>query len=329
MTTPTPNDVAADTGQPILSRMRFENPHKFLEFYQKQLSRGIVGLRHPHPIAPGSAFTVIISPPGAPNQLQLSGVARRVSLRPDGAYRLRLSVTPTPVDEAWLEGYVAGQRAALTHGQQSDNDNSISGSVITDGTGSWSTPPAAAAPRRPALPTSVEIYDLARRLDRIDYYVLLGVPRDVEHADLQSRFHLLTRRFHPDLFHGREEGLGKAVGRVYRRMNEAYAVLRSSERRAQYDSGLAQPYEERQVRLSGDAQNAARRREETPGATTSVGEFYWDRARVMLKSSQGATGTTPKPVLEEAIRLLHTALIFEPRNSHFQTALTHLRGQVR
>lgn len=311
--------------------MRFENPGKFLEFYQKQLSRGIVGLRHPHPIAPGSAFTVIISPPGAPNQLQLAGIARRVSLRPDGAYRLRISVERTAEDDAWLDGYVAGLRAALAHAQaQLDAlDGSISGSVISDGAGSWSTPPApVAAPIKPALPSLVEVHDLAGRLDRIDYYILLGVPRDVTADALQVRFHTITRRFHPDLFHNRDRALVKSVGRIYRRMNEAYAVLRSPERRRAYDEGLNAPSNERKVRLSGDAQDEARRREATPGAATPIAEFYWDRARILLKASQGKGGAATPPAIEEAIRLLNTALLFEPGNSHFHAALSHLRGQL-
>lgn len=311
--------------------MRFENPSKFLEFYQKQLSRGIVGLRHPHPIAPGSPFTVIVSPPGAPNQLHLHGTARRVSLRPDGAYRLRISVECSPEDEAWLDGYVAGLRTALAHAQaQMDaEDGSISGSVITDGAGSWSTPPAAAAaPVKPTLPSLVEVHDLAGRLDRIDYYILLGVPHDVTPDALQARFHTITRRFHPDLFLNRDRALSKAVGRIYRRMNEAYSVLRSPERRRIYDQGLTAPSSERQVRLSGDAQDEARRREATPGAATPIAEFYWDRARILLKASQGAGGAATPAAIEEAIRLLHTALLFEPDNGHFHAALTHLQSQL-
>lgn len=323
--------------------MRFENPAKFLEFYQKQLSRGIVGLRHPHPIAPGSAFTVIISPPGAPNQLRLAGVAHRVSLRPDGAYRLRIAVERSAEDDAWLDGYVGGLRAAFETAQTQADDparqrvqqhtdppeDSISGSVITDGGGSWSSNPGrATVPRKPALPSHVEISDLSGRLDRIDYYILLGVPRDVTGDALQARFHLITRRFHPDLFLTRERPLQKAVGRIYRRMNEAYAVLRSPERRRIYDAGLTGPSSDRQIRLSGDAQNEARRREANPGALTSTAEFYWDRARILLKASQGADGGSTPPAIREAIRLLHTALLFEPTNGHFQAALNHLESQV-
>jgi DnaJ-class molecular chaperone len=175
------------------------------------------------------------------------------------------------------------------------------------------------------LPTTVEIHDLTRRMDRIDYYVLLGVARDVGPSELQSRFHLLTRRFHPDLFHGRDAALVKAVGSIYRRMNEAYAVLRSPARRERYDAGLVGPTEERAMRLSGDAQNAARRQEATPGATTPVGEYYWNQARSLLKNYQGDEAHTQ--AVEEAIRLMHTALLFEPRNQHFHTALAHLKSQ--
>lgn len=321
-----PENDHPDGAQPILSRMRFENPSKFLEFYQKQLSRGIVGLRHPHPIAPGSSFTVIISPPGAPNQLRLNGIARRVSLRADGAYRLRVAVERTPLDDAWLDGYIAGQRSVVARAPDAD-DGSISGSVISEGAQSWSpaTPAAAPPPRRPALPTTVEVHDLARRIDRVDYYVLLGVARDVGPSELQSRFHLLTRRFHPDLFHGRDAAMVKAVGAIYRRMNEAYAVLRSPARRERYDAGLTGPAEERAMRLSGDAQDAARRHEATPGATTPVGEYYWTQARLLLKNYQG--DQAQEQAVAEAIRIMHTALLFEPRNQHFHTALAHLKSR--
>jgi hypothetical protein len=325
-------------GGPVPSRMRFEDPLKFLEFFEKQLSRGVIGLRHPQSIPLGTPFLVVISPPGAPDRLVIQGEVSRVSQRPDGAWRLRVELDQRPEDAAWLDGYVEGLRVTLAWAARADRgplgdredapparDDRVVAPTSAPPQPRPPTPAPVAGP--PSEPTASpgEIRVLAQRLDSLDYYGLLGVARDAEPNDLQQRFHFLTRRFHPDLFHGLEPKLVRQVNQIYRRMNEAYSVLKSPVRRRAYDVGLTQPAG--RLRLASDAQDEARRRETVQGGITRPGDFYWTRARQLLESARGRPEWL-MPARQEAIRLLRTALFFEPDNTHFRSALDHIESQV-
>lgn len=64
-----------------------------------------------------------------------------------------------------------------------------------------------------------------------DPYAILGLPRDANPAQVARAHRRLAKRFHPDLHPG--EGV---VARM-QQVNEAWAVLSSASRRAEYDSG--------------------------------------------------------------------------------------------
>lgn len=304
---PTRPDVGLPDVQLLASRMRFEDPEKFLQFYEKQLSKSLVGLRHPEAIEKGTAMLVIVSPPGAPDQLRLPGTATKVTPRPDGTARLRVEVTLATRDVEWLEAYLDGLRASLAWRDRRPDVPRVA------------PPPTA---------TRDEILDRANRLDTLTYYQLLGVEPDITLDTLQVEFHGLTRRFHPDLFHAHDDRqVTLAVNAVYRRMNEAYAVLKSPHRRKAYDEGLTGAPHTWVLRLSEDAHEEARRRERVRRGSTRVGDFYWTTAREALESARGR-GASIRPALREAARLLRVAIAFEPDNEHFRHALDHVADRL-
>ncbi len=67
---------------------------------------------------------------------------------------------------------------------------------------------------------------MARR--KRDYYVVLGVSRDVSDLEVKRAFRELARRYHPDVN-------SDDAGEKFREINEAYAVLSDKELRARYD----------------------------------------------------------------------------------------------
>lgn len=290
--------------------MRFESPSKFLEFYEKQLKKNVVGLRHPVPIPIGTSMVIIISPPGAPDQLLMNGTATRVTPKAGGTVRLRVSIQLGPKDAAWLDAYLTGLRATLTYQAERPAPNTNADSV----------PP-------PAINTRDDLLSLSRRLDAVDYYELIGVDRGVESPILQTRFHALTRQLHPDLFLGsRDREVVTAVNRIYRRMNEAYSVLKNPARRRAYDKGL-QAALPGHVRLSESDLEQVRRAEKSRRGITKVGDYYWTQARGVLEAARD-TEFNIRPAMEESIRLLRVALAFEPENEHFQNALDQVRHRL-
>ncbi len=63
-----------------------------------------------------------------------------------------------------------------------------------------------------------------------DYYKILGVERDIDHADLKKSYRKLARKYHPDV--------SKEVNAEerFKEINEAYEVLGDETKRAQYDN---------------------------------------------------------------------------------------------
>ena len=63
-----------------------------------------------------------------------------------------------------------------------------------------------------------------------DYYEVLGVTRSVEAGELKSAYRKLAMQYHPDRNPGDSEAEVK-----FKEVNEAYEVLKDSEKRAAYD----------------------------------------------------------------------------------------------
>ncbi|MEF8889132.1 MAG: DnaJ domain-containing protein, partial [Desulfohalobiaceae bacterium] len=63
-----------------------------------------------------------------------------------------------------------------------------------------------------------------------DYYQILGVDRNASQEEISKAFKKLARQYHPDLNTDNPEAEKK-----FKEINEAYAVLKDTEKRKQYD----------------------------------------------------------------------------------------------
>jgi len=68
-----------------------------------------------------------------------------------------------------------------------------------------------------------------------DYYEVLGVSRNASDTDIKSAFRKLSRKWHPDLQSGKSDSEKKEAEEKFKEVAEAYEVLSSKDKRAQYD----------------------------------------------------------------------------------------------
>lgn len=65
-----------------------------------------------------------------------------------------------------------------------------------------------------------------------DYYEILGISRDSSDQEVKSAYRQLARKWHPDMHPQSDK---KEVEEKFKRINEAYEVLKDPEKRARYD----------------------------------------------------------------------------------------------
>lgn len=65
-----------------------------------------------------------------------------------------------------------------------------------------------------------------------DYYEILGLKRDATEKEIKSAYRRLARKWHPDLH---PEHTKKEAAEQFKRVNEAYEVLKDPEKRSRYD----------------------------------------------------------------------------------------------
>lgn len=86
------------------------------------------------------------------------------------------------------------------------------------------------------------VTDACSRLDDIDHYELLEVPRDSDAKTIKRAYFRLAAVLHPDRFFGKRLGSYRAgLLTLYGRLTTAYETLGVAARRAEYDATLPSP----------------------------------------------------------------------------------------
>jgi DnaJ-class molecular chaperone len=90
----------------------------------------------------------------------------------------------------------------------------------------------------PAL--AERVADLSARIHKLDFYEVLGVPRDADKDTIKRSFYQLAPVFHPDRYYGKKLGdFRRAMEYVFGRITLAFDTLSSPQRRKRYDRLLA------------------------------------------------------------------------------------------
>lgn len=84
-----------------------------------------------------------------------------------------------------------------------------------------------------------KVSELYINIDNMDYYQLLGVPRDAKPGDIKAAYHRLTKQYHPDkLFRKGSAEVRERLQYIFAHINEAYRVLSKKDSRREYDRTL-------------------------------------------------------------------------------------------
>jgi curved DNA-binding protein CbpA len=88
------------------------------------------------------------------------------------------------------------------------------------------------------MATPITFIAWAESLEQMSYYDVLRVPYDASARDVQKAFHDLSLRCHPDRFVEDGPEVAKAAEQVFKRLVEAYNILRRPLLRERYDAEL-------------------------------------------------------------------------------------------
>jgi DnaJ-class molecular chaperone len=69
----------------------------------------------------------------------------------------------------------------------------------------------------------------------MNFYDILEVNQSSAPEEIKKQFHLLAKKYHPDLFQGEQH---ESVIDKFKRINEAYAVLSDPEMKKEYDEQM-------------------------------------------------------------------------------------------
>jgi curved DNA-binding protein CbpA len=169
----------------------------------------------------------------------------------------------------------------------------------------------------------IEAETFAAVLDQLDYFGVLKIPQSATPPEIKAAYYRESRVFHPDRFAAvQDPALRELVARIYRRVNEAWTVLRDDKKRLKYVADVSGPERAKKLRFTeaDEAQvkeEQLRKVEEQFGQTPNGRKFFkaalqeiqakrWDKAEVALKS----------------------AIMYEPANPKFKEQLAAVQSEL-
>lgn len=165
----------------------------------------------------------------------------------------------------------------------------------------------------------LEIEARGDALEGLDYFEVLRVEKEAGPAEIKAAYYRESRVFHPDRFAAvPSPELRDRVGRIYRRVNEAYTVLRDDARRRKYLADVTGPERARKLRFTEAdevqvKQEQKQKLDEQFGLTPNGRKFY---AAALVEAEAKRW--------EGAERALKSALMYEPQNAKFKELLAQV-----
>lgn len=155
-----------------------------------------------------------------------------------------------------------------------------------------------------------QLIKLASKIDTLSYYQLLGLTQRATSAQIKGAYHKRARAIHPDNFFNHPDASFRyAVNKIFKRVNEAYLILRDAEKKEQYDQMLISS--DKKLRYTEEDDRALRKKKRDLEGETTQGRKYFSEAQINYENGD----------LKQACKALKMASTFEPGNKHFQELL--------
>jgi curved DNA-binding protein CbpA len=177
-------------------------------------------------------------------------------------------------------------------------------------------PPARSVPEGIEPPFAAEVEYWTDRLDETDYFQILKLLPTAGSGEVKKSYHRESRAYHPDrFFQLPDEEFRGRVDKLYKRINEAYVVLRDDRKRAKYAADVQGPQRATKLRFTEESesdlkQQAKKEVLEQIGTTPQGRKFYEQGAKDL------AAGR-----LADALRNFKMATTFEPGNALYKEKL--------
>ncbi len=166
----------------------------------------------------------------------------------------------------------------------------------------------------------MEVEQRAAALEQLDYFEVLRLPQSAGADAVKAAYYRESRAYHPDRYAALPSPeLRQLIARIYRRVNEAYTVLRDDAKRQRYLADVTGPERAKKLRFTEAEESAVkdeqkRKLEEQYGRTPNGRKLY----AAALKDADAKRW-------DAAERSLKAALMYEPENARFKELLAQVQ----
>ncbi len=177
---------------------------------------------------------------------------------------------------------------------------------------------------RPAAPTEGARLDaLLAEMEAQDYFQILKVQKGASPAEIKRAFYKGSRAYHPDrYFQLPDLELKEKINLVYKRMTEAYFVLRDDAKRTRYVAEIEGPERAKKLRFTEASETetkiAAKKQAEEEIGTTPKGRQFYAAGIAEIEAQRWSA----------AERSLKMAVTYEPSNARYKEKLAEAQQKI-
>ncbi|MFT3709395.1 MAG: DnaJ domain-containing protein [Archangium sp.] len=170
---------------------------------------------------------------------------------------------------------------------------------------------------------AAELRRMATQLDSLDYFQLLGLAQTAGAGDIKKAFYRESRTYHPDrFFHMPESQVKEDIGHLYKRITEAYYVLKDDQKRKKYLADLASPERANRLRYTeateSELKAEARKVVEDEFGTNA-------KSRPFFKTAMAEYDKQNWVAAERSFKM---GLMYEPGNARFKEKLAEVQKKI-